>query len=217
MNLQCEMDEIITQALADRDKNIGGEDMITIEGEDSDTDGSSSYNIDDRFVTTQRGNSHQGDTSTKDNRPVITTRLGRESRRAKYDHKFYTFVQQHNSGFVCYRDKRGDTTILISPETLIPLMQMRYGLGDYGKDKLYLCQHSFSFAEVIGQAMTQFSLKQALKKFLEATEQAVYNEMKQLHDKNVIKAVPWQNLSKQEKLYAPKYLIFIKQKKVRLY
>jgi hypothetical protein len=62
-------------------------------------------------------------------------------------------------------------------------------------------------------AMTQYSVKKGLQMFGEAGVEAVMQELKQLHDRSVIKPVNPQTLSHETKYNALPYLMFLKQKR----
>jgi hypothetical protein len=61
--------------------------------------------------------------------------------------------------------------------------------------------------------LTQYGVKQGLKKFGKPGEDAVTVELKQLHDRDVIVLVHAGDLTKQEKQRALPYLMFLKQKR----
>ena len=61
-------------------------------------------------------------------------------------------------------------------------------------------------------ALTQYSIKRALKLFGDRAAEAVLAEMKQLHDRGVISPQDGTTLSKEQKMKSLEYLMFLKEK-----
>jgi hypothetical protein len=66
---------------------------------------------------------------------------------------------------------------------------------------------------VIGHTFTQYSLKQALKRFPKEAQAATITEMKELHNMQVFRPVLKDTLTTQEELEVLQSIIFIKQKR----
>eukprot|EP00957_Ditylum_brightwellii_P069212 5255105-Ditylum_brightwellii.AAC.1 len=64
---------------------------------------------------------------------------------------------------------------------------------------------------VVDHALTQYSLKQGLKKFQEKAERAVHDEFMQLHDRNMFEPKMSDELTSEEKRKALPSLMFIKE------
>ena len=94
------------------------------------------------------------------------------------------------------------------PSTLTPSVQKTYGLRPKRK-RHYSYVHQ-ALTQVI---LTQYSLKKGLEKFKEKGEQAVRDELQQLHDKDVFKPVASSELSDQQKKDALGSLMFLKEKR----
>lgn len=61
--------------------------------------------------------------------------------------------------------------------------------------------------------IAQYGMKRGLELFRDAGVKAIEKEMKQLYDQNVISPVHVSVLTKQQKNWAPLYLMFLKQKR----
>jgi hypothetical protein len=61
--------------------------------------------------------------------------------------------------------------------------------------------------------MTQYSVKQGLRIYGEAGKEAVYPEMQQLHEMEVVEPKKGSMLTREEKSKALNYLMFLKKKR----
>ena len=68
-------------------------------------------------------------------------------------------------------------------------------------------------ADLEATVMTQMNLKQGIKAFGDKGVAAVLKEVKQIHDRNVMKPVYAGSLSKRHKKAALAYLMFLKEKR----
>ena len=68
--------------------------------------------------------------------------------------------------------------------------------------------------DLVSIVITQLSIKQGIKRFGIEGEDAVQTEMKQRHDRAVLKPVVASQLSQYEKKASLQYLMFLKQKRI---
>jgi len=75
--------------------------------------------------------------------------------------------------------------------------------------------YTFAVAEVVEEnlATPQMSMRQGIKMFGDSGVQAVKKELKQLHDRSVIKARPKKSLTTEQRQRALSYLMFLKRKR----
>jgi hypothetical protein len=87
-------------------------------------------------------------------------------------------------------------------------------MSEDGKDLIIAPQdYSHLHTTLEHFAMTQHSIKKGLKLFGKDGEAAVISEMQQLHDMECIEPKSSQMLTREEKLAALRYLMFLKQKR----
>jgi hypothetical protein len=85
--------------------------------------------------------------------------------------------------------------------------------SDYGLRPRRPRDYSHLHATLEHTVMTQYSMKRGIKLFGSDGVDAVLQELKQLHDRNVIEPVQMASLSADDKRNALQYLMFLKQKR----
>jgi Reverse transcriptase (RNA-dependent DNA polymerase)/Zinc knuckle len=81
------------------------------------------------------------------------------------------------------------------------------------KPREYGHLHTTMSSDLSSTVLTQYSMNKGLKVFGDKGIQAVLNELRQLHDRNVIIPVESESLSKSERRQALQYLMFLKEKR----
>ena len=133
-----------------------------------------------------------------DTRVHTVTKSGRKVRFREDLYRNYAFTQASSDGNV------------LSPSGHTPSLQLAFGMSSSAK---VARRESPADDNVIGHAFTQYSLKQALRRFPKEAQAATMAEMQQLHDMQVFQPVPKDSLTKQEHLEVLRSIIFIKQKR----
>jgi Reverse transcriptase (RNA-dependent DNA polymerase) len=99
---------------------------------------------------------------------------------------------------------------------IVPVEQMAGRYGGHPRREGLRPQKQRDFGPMYDfqdTVLTQYGVKQGLKKFGKPGEDAVTVELKQLHDRDVIVPVHADDLTRQEKQRALAYLMFLKQKR----
>jgi hypothetical protein len=75
------------------------------------------------------------------------------------------------------------------------------------------CDYSHLHTTLAGIAMTQHSVKKGLKAFQDDGTQALFKELRQLHDWHVVEPKGLDEITRQQRHNALRYLIFLKKKR----
>ena len=156
--------------------------------------------------------------NTNETKTVETVKSPPKLRRSKRRTKLPAHLQHYSMCMVSNPDlpipknnkiKREDPNIqAIPPDAYTPSVQQTFGIRP-----THMRNISASNAQMLHYVFTQYSLQQGLAKFQVKGKEALNKECTQLHEMKVFKPVSWESLTKQQKLWILRAVIFIKMKK----
>ena len=103
-------------------------------------------------------------------------------------------------------------TNIVTPDNIVDMLKKQRKPGIIHPNNM-VNEHQLAFPDLHEAVHTQYTMKKGLKVFGEPGKQAVKTEMQQVHDRGVIVPVHGKHLTREEKLAALRYLMFLKRKR----